>query len=108
MPRYDGTCPKCGTIEIIKSMNDAWPKSCPQCKGDTFDREFNFQTSFHQAADSGWENENNGLGRYLPQAGPRYLDAKTKQKPNPDAYARSRSEAVDRFKKRGYPEIGFD
>lgn len=60
------------------------------------------------AIDQNWERENGGMGKYLPQAGPRFLDAKTKQVPNPQAYARSRSEAIERYKERGYPDIQRD
>ncbi len=107
MPRYDGSCDKCGIIEIVKSMNEPWPAKCPEC-GAKFDRVFNTQSNFNKAVDANWENENNGLGRYLPQAGPRYLDAYTKTKPNPDAYARNINQAVDKMKRRGYPDISRD
>ena len=108
MPCYDGECPKCGVIEIVKSMNDPWPKKCPECKGGTFERCFNTTVRFQGSVDENWHTENNGLGRYLPQAGPRYLDAYTKTKPNPDAYARSRNDAIEKMKKRGYPTIEKD
>jgi putative FmdB family regulatory protein len=105
MPRYDGECLTCGTVEIVKGMNDPWPVKCPQCKGNGFTRIFTCGVAFHAPADSGWDTKNGGLGEWMPQLGKRYLDGATKTQPNPDAYARSRSEAIDKFKRRGYPNI---
>lgn len=105
MPRYDGICPTCGTIEIVKRMNEFWPKKCPKCGGKEFDRVFTTAVAFHPPADAGWEQENGGLGRYLPQAGRVKRPDGTL---NPETHARSRAEAIEIFKKRGYPSIERD
>lgn len=105
MPCYDGTCLTCGTVEIYKGMNDPWPLKCPRCKGNGFERIFSTQTAFHAPCDAGWESENNGLGHWMPQLGPRFKDAKTKQIPNADAYARSQADGIEKFKRKGYDDI---
>lgn len=102
MPLYDGNCLTCGTVEILKGMNDPWPEKCPRCKGRSFTRIFGTAVAFHAPCDSGWEQENNGMGKWMPQLGTRYLDPHTKTKLNPDAYAKSRAEAIEKFQKRGY------
>lgn len=103
MAVYDGICPTCGIIEIRKLMNDPWPH-CPMCGSKDFSRVITVPR-FNKPADQGWEGENDGLGRYLPQAGKQYLDPYTKTKLNPDAHARSRNEAIEIFKKKGAVEI---
>jgi putative FmdB family regulatory protein len=102
MPLYDGECLTCGVVEILKGMNDPWPEKCPQCKGNGFTRIFCTAVSFHKPSDANWEQENNGLGHYCPQLGPRFLDAYTKKQPNPAAYAKSNADAYDKFLRRGY------
>lgn len=102
MPCYDGECLTCGVVEIYKAMNDPWPHKCPQCKGNGFTRIFNVAVKFHKPSDSGWEQENNGLGHFCPQLGPRFKDAYTKKIPNTDAYAKSNADAYNKFLKRGY------
>ncbi len=105
MPCYDGTCLTCGVVEIYKGMNDPFPEKCPQCKGNGFERVFANQVAFHAPCDAGWESENGGMGKWMPQLGARYLDAHTKTKLNPDAYAKSRVDAIDKFKRKGYDDI---
>lgn len=108
MPTYEFQCENCDVVEVFHGMNEKHPKACPQCGSKDFELVFNTHVSFIKPADSNWENENNGLGRWLPQAGPRYLDAKTKKKPNLKAYARSQNAAIERFKERGYTDITKD
>lgn len=105
MPLYDYECPTCGVVEVFKGMNDPAPARCPQCKSTTFDRVFSTQTAFIAPCDSGWETENDGLGKWMPQLGARYLDPHTRTTKNPAAYARSRADAIDAFKRKGYDDI---
>lgn len=105
MPTYDGNCLTCGTVEIYKGMNDPWPEKCPQCKGNGFERIYSTNVALHGPCDSGWETENDGLGKWMPQLGARYLDAHTRTTKNPAAYCRSRADAIDAFKRKGYDDI---
>lgn len=102
MPAYDGECLTCGIVEIFKRMSDPFPEHCPQCKGRSFTRVFNTSVKFHGSSDENWHLENNGLGHFCPQLGPRFLDAYTKKQPNPMAYAKSNADAYDKFLRRGY------
>ncbi len=105
MPLYDGDCQSCGIVEVYKSMNAPWPKKCPKCGAKGFDRIFNSGMGFIPAADSGWELESNGAGRYCPQLG---RIKRPDGSLNPDTHCRSRAEAIDKFKARGYPNIEKD
>lgn len=107
MPCYEFSCDHCEVVQLVHPMSEAHPKKCPQCGSSNFHQIFSVPATM-ASADAGWEAENHGMGRYLPQAGPRYLDAYTKTKPNPDAYARSRNDAIEKMKKRGYPTIEKD
>jgi hypothetical protein len=89
-------------VEIDKRMNDPSPTTCLRCHGKL---ERIYSINFHGSCDAAQEMENDGFGKWYPQLGPRYLDAKTKTKRNPDAYARSRADAIDKFKRKGYQSI---
>lgn len=103
MPLYAFFCEHCnGEVEVLKGMNDPSPKRCPACGCSRFHRIYGQSVAFHGSCDEGWEQENDGLGKWMPQLGARYLDAHTRTKKNPDAYARSRAEAIEKFQKRGY------
>lgn len=102
MPLYDGLCPECNVVEIYKGMNEPWPKRCPKCGGREFYRQFNNAVALHAAADQGWENENGGAGHYMGQLGRLKRPDGTL---NPDTHCRSRAEAIDKFKRRGYDDI---
>jgi putative FmdB family regulatory protein len=103
MPVYEFRCQaKCGLIEVTKRMADPSPTTCPHC-GASLERIYS--AYLHGACDAAQELENDGLGKWNPQLGPRYLDAKTKTKRNPDAYARSRADAADKFKRKGYESV---
>ncbi len=99
MPLYEFRCLKrCGVIEITKRMADPAPSACPHC-GGSLERIYN---AFLQGSvDAGQEAENDGMGRWYPQFGSRYIDQKTKTKLNPAAHARSRYEAMEKIKRRG-------
>jgi putative FmdB family regulatory protein len=104
-PLYEYVCAECGPFEIFKGMNDPAPKRCPTCKGLDFGRVFSAGVAFVPAADQGWEQENGGAGHYCPQLGKRWIDPHTRTTLNPDAHTKSRSDAIDKFKRRGYDSI---
>lgn len=103
MPTYEHECAHCGLMELERRMSDPSPTSCPTCGAPGLVRIY--QAHFHGACDANQESENNGLGKWYPQLGARFLDPHTKTKPNPNAYARSRTDAIEKFKKRGYTDI---
>lgn len=100
MPLYDHQCPHCGVVEVMHGMNEPAPPRCPNCGAKPFDRVYEIPR-FNRAADQGWENENNGAGRYMGQMGPMKKNGAL----NPDTHCRSRAEAIDRFKRLGYSDI---
>lgn len=103
MPIYEHRCERCGVIEHERRMSEPSPTQCPQCGMPGLLRIYN--AHLHGAVDAGQENENNGMGKFYPQLGPQFLDAKTKTTRNPDAHARSRVDAIEKFKRRGYSDI---
>ncbi len=96
MPRYDGDCQKCGTIEIVKRMNDPFPRKCPSC-GGAFARVFNTDIAVKAPPDSGWESENGGRGRYISQLQREPGNSGS----DPEAFCRSQSEIFEKCKRRG-------
>lgn len=100
MPIYEFRCQKrCGLIEITKRMSDPSPTRCPHC-GACLDRIYS--AYLHGACDAAQETQNNGMGMFYPSLGPQFLDAKTKTRRNPAAHARSRYEAMEKLRRRGY------
>lgn len=100
MPTYEFRCQgRCGVIEITKRMSDPSPEKCPHCGCAGLERIYN--ANFIGACDAGQEAENDGYGMFYPQAGPQFLDAKTKTKRNPASHARSRYEMLEKLKRRG-------
>ncbi len=100
MPIYEHACRKCGPMELERRMADPQPTTCPQCGRAGLERIYN--AFLHAAVDSGQENQNGGMGMFYPEAGPQFLDAKTKTRRNPDAHARSRFDMMEKLKRRGY------
>lgn len=90
MPIYTFSCGKCGEFEVYHNMNEAHPNKCPTCAGE-IERVFNQR--FIPPADSGWESENNGAGRYIGSLG----DHNDKE-----SYCRSRTEAKDKLIRKGF------
>lgn len=103
MPVYEFRCQKkCGVIEVTKRMADPSPTVCPHC-GASLERIYS--AYLRGAVDAGQELENDGLGKWYPQFGAQFLDAKTKKIRNPNAHARSRADAVELAKRLGYQSI---
>jgi putative FmdB family regulatory protein len=100
MPIYEHECARCGRLELERRMSDPAPVKCPRCGRAGLTRIYS--AHFHGAVDAGQENENDGLGMWYPEMGARYLDPHTKTKRNPAAYARTRYEAMEKLKRRGY------
>lgn len=99
MPTYSFLCNgRCGEIEVVKRMADPAPETCPHC-GGVLTRVYN--AYLQGSVDAGQEAENDGFGKFYPQMGAQFLDAKTKRIRNPAAHARSRYDAIEKLKRRG-------
>jgi len=97
---YGHICPDCGPMELERKMSDPTPTKCPLCHKNILQRDYS-DINFQRPCDMFQENENKGLGKYYPSLGARFLDPKTKTKPNPAAYARSRDAAIESAKRQG-------
>ena len=73
-------------------MRDPNLTVCPKCGGLDFHKEFASQVNIRPPADSGWQLENGGKGRWFPQLG---------RRSDPKSYARSRNEAAEAARVRG-------
>ena len=100
MPIYSHRCSQCGTMELYRTMAEPQPTKCPHCRRPGLERIYD--SYIHGACDAAQENLNDGLGMFYPSLGPQFLDAKTKTKRNPEAHARSRYDAMERLKRKGY------
>lgn len=99
MTIYQHSCSTCGEMELERRMRDPQPTTCPQCGGYL---ERIYSAHLHGAVDAGQENENRGMGKWYPQMGTQFLDAKTKRIRNPESHARSRADALDKCKRKGW------
>ncbi len=99
MTIYLHLCQKCGKVEHERRMSDFPPKKCPKCGLAGLERIYT--CFFHGAVDANQESENGGWGKFYPQAGKQFLDAKTKKHRNPESHARSRSEMIEKLERRG-------
>lgn len=103
MPAYDYTCTACAkTHEQVHRMS-AFPEPCPHCGSRKLDKCIGVGSYAHSPKDMGWENENNGRGRFIPQLGKigQMFDEKGTYKNDPTAYCRSRSELFEKAKAKG-------
>jgi putative FmdB family regulatory protein len=100
MPAYEHSCSHCGTMELFRRMSDPQPTKCPKCGRAGLERVYS--ANFIGAVDAGQENQNGGMGMFYPSLGPQFLDAKTKTRRNPEAHARTRYEAMEKLRRRGY------
>lgn len=93
MPLYDYRCAQCGLVhEQFHAMSEK-ADQCPRC-GRLACVKMIVPVAIKLSPDSGWEGENNGRGRYIPQMAKRAND--------PRAYARSQGEAIEKAKRFGY------
>jgi putative FmdB family regulatory protein len=98
MCRYDYLCEKCEhEHEQIHRMADA-PQPCPRCGCTRVTKVFR-QVPPVRVPDAGWQFENNGRGRYIGQ-----LAAKP-DVTDPNAFCRSRTDAVEKAKRQGWKNI---
>ncbi len=97
---YQHWCPDCGEMELERKMSAPTPTKCPRCHKNILQRDY---TTIHfvRPVDMHQENENGGLGKYYPSLGNKWLDPKTKTKPNPKAYSRTRDGAIESAKRQG-------
>ena len=99
MPVYEFRCAKkCGVIEITKRMADPSPTTCPHC-GASLERIYS--AYLHGSCDAAQELQNDGYGKFYPQLGKQFLDPFTKKHRNPASHARSRVDAIEKFKRKG-------
>lgn len=91
MPTYDYECRDCNaTHEQFHSMKDK-PGPCPECGSKRVTKVI-LGAPAMSMPDGMWEYENDGRGRYIGGLGKR---------DDPNAYFRSRREAVEAAKSRG-------
>jgi len=86
-------------MELERSMKDPSPTKCPKCRQGGLERIYDCQ--FIAPCDMFQENQNKGLGKHYPSLGKRWLDPHTRTKPNPNAYARSQADAIEKAKRSG-------
>src|ERR1043165_9198030 len=91
MPCYDYHCTACGTIEVTHSMKEPNWTVCPQCNQPGLVKMV-LLPSVQPPADSGWQLENGGKGRYFPQMG---------RKSDPKSYFRSVNDVREAASRRG-------
>ncbi len=94
MPRKDYRCEVCDDVaEQVHGMF-AKPEPCAKCGGAV--AWVPAVPRIKPPADSGWENENGGRGRYISQLqrGPGIGEC------DRDAFCRSQSEAIEKAKRR--------
>lgn len=91
MPCYDYECQACGVMELTHGMKDPRPTVCPQCGKPGLEKLI-LMPAVRPPADSGWQLENGGKGRYFPQMG---------RKSDPKSYFRDLNSAKEAVSKRG-------
>lgn len=99
MPDYDVECRKCGHASEQTHMMREAHFPCPKCKSkDVFT--VLQPTAIRPPLDGSWEYENGGRGRYFSQ-----LEDSVDCKPSAHNHFRSRNEAIEACKKRGFQII---
>lgn len=95
MPLYDGACLDCDCeFEYVHAMKDSGrvPR-CPECKSRNTEKII-VALPIVRASDIGWEHESGGKGRRIAQL--------AKHAKDETCYFRSRDEAKEAAKKRGF------
>lgn len=95
MPRYDTECNKCEHVWEQQHLMKENHQPCPLCGHDDVRTIITTDIRINPPADSNWEYEENGRGRYCPQ-----LERDTRGKSN-YAYCRSRYELIEKAKRQG-------
>lgn len=99
MPLYDFECEGCGHVfEDVKPMSFTGRTGCPCCREPRAVKVI-LQAPRARVPDSGWESENGGRGRLIPQLAAR------PDVDDPNAYCRSRTEAIEKAKRQGWQNI---
>lgn len=97
MPVYQYRCAECeAEWEEYHSMHETPRIPCPKCSGAQTGKCFNYSVTFIGAKDANWEGENGGKGRRFSQL------AKHAKDDSQDCHFRSRNEAIEAAKRRGY------
>lgn len=102
MPDYDVLCLKCDTVwEQTHSMREKHAP-CPKCHSNDVTTSIGNAVYFNPPLDSSWENRNGGRGEYFSQ-----LEMKSTHPDHgtPDCYFRSRKDALEACKRRGFTVI---
>lgn len=101
MPAYDTECQKCGEIWEQTHMMREPHSACPACKSKQVRTRHTAATiQFAAPLDAGWEYESGGRGRYFSQ-----LETSKTCTRSPENYFRSRNEAMEACKRRGFDII---
>ncbi len=100
MPTYDYECRKgCGVMELVHRMSDTIER-CPLCKSKEFGKVF-LEMPASKIFGSGWENENGGKGRFIDYLAKPTGKHGTYDTKDPNAYARSPQDAIEKGKRMG-------
>lgn len=93
MPTYEYICAQCGyEHEQFHRMSEV-AEPCMKCGRQACVKRVSL-VAVKPPADSGWEHESGGRGRYISQM--------AKYAGDPSAYHRSQSSAIEAAKKKGY------
>lgn len=99
MPLYDTFCEKCDHLWEQKHLMREAHEPCPKCHSKQVRTHITLG-SIQIAAnslDAGWENEEGGRGRYFSQ-----LEDSATCTRSPKNFFRSRNEAIEACKRRGF------
>lgn len=99
MPDYRTYCQSCKNIWDQHHLMREPHEPCPKCRSTSVNThiESMAQVRVRAPLDSGWEYENGGKGRYFSQ-----LEDSIDCKPSAKNYFRSRNEAMEACKRRGF------
>jgi len=103
MAEYETICLACDHVWDQSHSVHAAHEPCPNCRSEKVSRYFGngLHTSVSAASlDTGWERENGGRGRYFSQ-----LEQSATCTRSPENCFRSRNEAIEACKRRGFDII---
>ena len=99
---YDVLCLDCDHVHEQSHGMREKHAPCPKCKSANVTTSISNTIRFNKPLDSNWENANGGRGEYFSQ-----LEMKSTHPDHgtPDCYFRSRKDALEACKRRGFTVI---